>query len=820
MARSGRPNPALTLLKLAGAIVLCGVISAGFLLPYVGGAGLAARGGADKFLDTTCDLVESPVEQKTSIVAADGVTKITEVFDDNRTVIPLDQIPVLARQALIGTEDRRFYDHHGVDLRGLIRAAVTNSDESTQGASTLTQQYVKQVRLYQAKDDAERQAAIEQTLDRKIYEAQCALDLEKSNTKDQILEKYFNIAFFGENSYGIEAAANTYFGIHASQLNIQQAAMIVGMVQSPSATNPYDYPDAAKARRDLVISNMVKEKYISAADGDAAIAAPIQVVPRQPVKRGCAYADPAIRNVGFFCDYAYQWLTMPAEEGGGGLNANTVDTSGWKIVTTIDPTLQNTVQASVSDQMPAQTPSAYVMPVINPKTGAVSAFATSRQYGVVPGNIGFTTDPLFTSAYAGTGSTYKYFSLLAALKAGATPDLRLTAPDPYTPKNCSQTKLTPISNAEGNYPQTMSLRDATVRSSNTFFVGLEDQMFGCDLSPIVNTALDLGVTSLNTIESNGATRARNIVDGTRYTLTLGMEATSAMELTSAYGAVANDGVYCPPIPIVSITDAAGNPVNFAKPACKAAVSPTVARTAIDILVGDTRTGTAASAFRSYYNRGGGPVGGKTGTNNDAADEFNSALWFVGVTPNVVSAGALVNPAEPGVPILDAPGHEGNASNAYGAVSALIWSNALSDYLVNAGGWEWPTADAVPGQVNVPYVIGKSPADAIATLQAAGFGFFQYKTDCGGTTSARGTVATSTPKRALPGATIMICLSSGAVAPPSPPRSSTPTPNAPPTVPSAPPPAESNPPNGEGNGNGNGNPGPNQPGGVVIPPGQR
>lgn len=766
--------------------MLCGVIAAGFLLPYVGGIGLAARAGADKFLDTTCDLVESPIEQKTAIYAGDGTTKITEVFDDNRTVVPLEQIPVIARQALVDTEDRRFYEHHGVDLRGLIRAAVNNSDESTQGASTLTQQYVKQVRLYQAKDAAERLAATEQTVDRKIYEAQCALDLEKKNTKDQILEKYFNIAFFGENSYGIEAAAHTYFGIPAAQLNIQQAAMIVGTVQSPTEYNPYDHPEAAKARRDLVIANMVKEKDISAADGDAATAAPIELVPRQPVKRGCAYAEATILNVGFFCDYAYQWLTSPD---GGGLNANTVDTSGWKIVTTIDPGLQNTIQTSVSEQMPAATASAVVMPTIDPATGYITAFATSRLYGVVDGNIGYTTDPIISTPYAGTGSTYKYFTMLAALKAGAGSDLSLTAADPYTPKTCSQkgAALQPVHNA-GKYNPTLTLRNATIQSSNTYFVAVEDQIFGCDLSPIVNTALDLGVTSLNRPDSsgNGLSVGQTVVAGTYYTYTLGQTATSALELTSAYGAIANDGIYCPPVPIVSITDAAGQPVNFAKPACARKLDPIVARTALNILVGDTAEGqgTAVGAFRSYYGQGGSQIAGKTGTNNDVTDQYNSALWFVGVTPHLVSAAALVNPAAPGTPILDAPGHEGNASNAYGAVSAGIWSNALAGYLLGQPAWSWPTADSVPGQVNVPFVLGRSPADAISILQQAGFGVFQRKTDCGNTSYPKGTVATTSPKRASPGSTVMICLSNG-VAPT--PTATPTTPGAPPAVPPAVPP---------------------------------
>jgi membrane peptidoglycan carboxypeptidase len=780
VARGDRPNIALTLLKLVGAIAICGVVASGFLLPYVGGAGLSARWGADKFLDTKCDLVESPVAQTTTMYASDGTTPIAQLFVDNRKVIPLAQIPVFLQQALVGTEDRRFYEHHGVDLEGLLRAAVSNSsDDSQQGASTLTEQYVKQVKLYQATTPAEQQAAIADTLDRKLYEAQCALQLEKTNTKAQILEKYLNIAFFGENSYGIETAAETYFNVTAAQLTLPQAALLVGLVQSPSAYDPYVAPDKAKARRDIVLQNMVTSKYITQADADAAIATPVTLgfPSPPPVQRGCAYANAAIQNVGYFCDYAENWLTST-----GGLNEQAVDTGGWKIVTTIDPNLQNTIQSSVWDQMPSETASAVVMPSVDPTTGAVTAMATSRIYGVKDGDIGYTTDDLFTGAYAGTGSTYKLFTLLAALKAGADENLTLTTagayPAKYTPKNCSQkgSALTGVSNA-GNYAATLNLKNAAIQSSNTYFVGVEDQVFGCDLSPIVNTALDLGMTSLNAVDPNGdgtATIAQDVVSQTRYSFTLGQESTSALELTSAYGTIANDGVYCPPDPIVSITDANGQPVQYTKPACAPEVDPLVARTAVDILIGDTSEsgGTSVPQFSSYYRQGGSPIAGKTGTNNDKSDTVNAALWFVGVTPHLVAATALVNPADPTTPILDAPGHIGESSDAFGAVSAGIWSNALAGTLLNQS-WSWPSMNDVPGLVNIPSVLGQTQAAATTALQNAGFKVTVMANKCQSTSTG---VTYSAPKRQVPGADVMICMGDGSVRP-------TPTTSAPTSTPS-------------------------------------
>ena len=211
--------------KLAAAAAISGALVAGLVLPFVGGLGLAAGRAAGDFLNTACDLTITPAQQTSTVYAADG-TVIATLYAQNRRDVPLSQIPQPVQDALIATEDRRFYNHHGVDLRGLLRAAVHNGsgDGSTQGGSTLTMQYVKQVRYYQATTDAERQAAIQQDLNRKLQDAKCAIDLEKRYSKKAILDDYFNIAFFGENSYGIEVAAQTYFGVPAGQADRRHRA--------------------------------------------------------------------------------------------------------------------------------------------------------------------------------------------------------------------------------------------------------------------------------------------------------------------------------------------------------------------------------------------------------------------------------------------------------------------------------------------------------------------------------------------------------------------------------------------------------------------
>ncbi|HEY7010185.1 MAG TPA: biosynthetic peptidoglycan transglycosylase, partial [Jatrophihabitantaceae bacterium] len=200
-ARRTHPNPWLVLAKLVGILVVTGVLAAGVLLPYVGGIGLAAKHEADSFLSKKCTLQETPPPQKTEVYANDGTTLIATIFKQDRQPIPLSQVPKSLQQALIATEDRRFYSHHGVDVRGLFRSAINTSNGDTQGGSTLTMQYVKQMRYYQAGDNKKKQAeAIAQNIDRKMEDAKCALYIENTlhRSKDTILDNYLNIAFFGE----------------------------------------------------------------------------------------------------------------------------------------------------------------------------------------------------------------------------------------------------------------------------------------------------------------------------------------------------------------------------------------------------------------------------------------------------------------------------------------------------------------------------------------------------------------------------------------------------------------------------------------------
>ena len=814
MARASGWTVLSKLGKLAGLLVIVGVLSAGLLLPYVGGAGLAAKAGADKFLGTQCNLTEEPVQQRTTMFANDGKTVIATLFDQNRQVVRLGQVPKSVTNALISTEDRRFYQHHGVDLRGLIRGALKTSSGSTQGASTLTEQYVKQVRFYQANTDAERAAAIDQNIDRKILDAQCALKIERENTKSQILEKYLNIAAFGENSFGIQTAAQTFFGVDVSKLTVPQAALLVGLVKAPTDLDPFNHPQAARQRRDLVIANMADQNYISQSEAAKAMASPVRLAARKPVPRGCLFANRAIKNVGFFCDWVTDWLTKV-----GGLTESKINTSGYQIVATLVPQLQNQVQDAIWTQSGLDPTHAHgyllAMPSITPSSGAVTSMIADVKYGYTKTkNTGYSVDKLFTKAYAGAGSTYKYFTALAALKAGVPPSFQLTTPNnQWTTKNCplqDDNKAYTAHNA-GHYDDTQALEHALPASSNTYFVAMEDELFGCDIAPVVNTATGLGMNYLNgpQLDSDGKptgrTIAQSIIGSRQPTFTLGQDSTSVLELTGAFAALANDGVFCPPTPLRSITDSTGKPVALKPhPGCTRQYDPFVARTLVNIMTNDTHSsyGTAGRFFNDWYSKGGSLVAAKTGTNNSSKydpvkkktvdDQGNSALWFVGITPNLVSAAALVNPASPNQRIANVPGvtdattGDISGTDTFGATASKFWLAAYGPTL-SAQQWTWPTVDSTPGSP-VPPLTGLSQSDAIQVLSAHGLVGKPLAVPCG-SKERPGNVAFYSPQIAEPGATISLCISSGVqvdvYVPPvqtyqPPPPSGTPSSSAPPT----------------------------------------
>jgi membrane peptidoglycan carboxypeptidase len=805
---SARPNPWPTIGKLVAALVVAGVLAAGVLLPYVGGLGLATRQEAAKFLNTTCNLTESKPPQKTTMLSKDGVV-IATIFSQDRVPVPLSSVPVMLQKALVATEDRRFYSHHGVDMRGLIRSAVSTSGGDTQGGSTLTMQYVKQMRYYQAgNDQAKQAAAVAQNLNRKIEDAKCALYIENTEkeSKDTILDNYLNIAFFGENSYGIETAAENYFGKHAKDLTVPESAMLVGLLRAPTEYDPFLHLDAARSRRNQVLQNLVSVGDMSQSQANAYMATPISLATSTPPipKEGCANAPttsknvPLISNVAFFCEYAVNWL-----ETVGGITPTQLETGGLTIRTTLDSTIQNSTQAKIFKAVPASSKMTAVLPVVDPRTGDVLAMATSKRYGTNTSAKDHTHTSLsvFTTPTAFGASTYKLFPLLTALSTGVPSTWKFETPPnnkPYIPSVCLTPSKATNGDAQETYNANETLASATAKSSNTFFVGLADQLLGCNLQPIITMAEHLGMTSLAAPSDDNPkqTVAQSIVANQRaQQLVLGDVATSPLELAGAYAAVANNGKFNAPAPILSITDDNGQNIPVKRPAGVQVVSPQIAMQAVQILEGDTQSstsGTSASAFQNWYADHSSLVAGKTGTSvavvNGNDTDKNASLWFVGMTPKYVATSALINFDAPNAPATELPNVSDPARNAYGAYASGIWLKALLPTLDKPSNdqWSWPDPSSANG-TDVPDVTGMSLTDAAARLKDAGFLMRQLdqadQLMCA-SSATYGTVAFYGPQRAPSGATITVCPSSGVsqpvyVPPPPPPVTKTKTKTTPP-----------------------------------------
>src|SRR3954464_10347484 len=260
-----RPKTIGTLLKLLSTIVVAGVLLAGLLFPWIGGPALGAQRSTGLLGAPPVELTDEPPAPNTVMLAANGEV-ITEFYEQNRAPVAGNQIADVMKQAMVAIEDARFYEHHGLDVEGTLRALLTNivNGGVQEGGSTVTQQLVKQTLLQTASTPEERGAAVEQTVGRKLREARLALALEDKYGKDEILTRYLNIVYFGRNAYGIESAAHAFFGVPAAALTLPQAALLAGLVQSPAADDPFTDPEAATARRNEVLTRMADQGYVTA----------------------------------------------------------------------------------------------------------------------------------------------------------------------------------------------------------------------------------------------------------------------------------------------------------------------------------------------------------------------------------------------------------------------------------------------------------------------------------------------------------------------------------------------------------------------------
>lgn len=703
-----------------------GFLAAGLLLPVVAPISLATDTAVDLFEELPEDLEFVTLQEKSTIHAADG-TLLATFYEQNRIVVPLDEISEPMQQAVIAVEDRRFYDHGAIDLVGMARALVRNqTTDSQQGGSTLTQQYVKNALIQAAllnDDAAERQLLIERAREsdgiegyaRKLQEAKYAITVEQRMSKDEILGAYLNISQFGASVYGVEAAAQYYFSVPASQLNYLQAATIAGITRAPSEYDPTRNPERAEERRNVVLGLMLREEYITQAQHDRGVATPIaDTLNIGEPSLTCAAAN-AHAYAGYFCDYVTKIIaTDPAFGATTAERRQLLYRGGLTITTTLDLRLQELADTAVKEAIPVDDVSgvAHAISVIEPGTGKVLAMAQNRIYnssesaGERETAVNYNTDAIYGSSTGfAPGSTFKPFTLVQWLKEGhaleEVIDARLR---PYEMRefNAPCTGLGndtwKFGNAEGS-GGIMSVLEGTQRSVNSAYVAMAAQL---DLCGIMETAKDLGIH-----QASGADF--NIVPGN----VLGSDSVAPLTMAAAFAAFAADGMFCEPIAITSVTDPQGHQLPVPEANCRQAISPEIAAT-INYALARVWQGTASSV-------GGLPdrvSAGKTGTTS-----ANEETWFVGYTPQL-SAAVWTGYAEGVIPVQHMEINGQWHRYVYGGtISAPTWKRFMvpAHEGLEPLPFAQPPSTLVQGvKVSVPNVSGLSVDDARRELRAVGF----------------------------------------------------------------------------------------------------
>jgi membrane peptidoglycan carboxypeptidase len=627
---------------------MAGLLVAAMMLPWFLGPGLAARSSANLLAPLPSELGEDPVLGNSVVRAADG-SIITFFYRHNRQPVASDRIAPVMKQALVDIEDSRFYRHNGLDVEGTLRALARNLAAGTvlEGGSTITQQLVKQTLLQAATTPEDREAAVEQSVGRKLREARLALSLEQRWTKDEILTRYLNIVYFGAGAYGVQAAAQRYFGVHAADLTLDQAATLAGLVRTPGADNPFDNPEGARERRNQVLARMQVLGHATPQQVAEIAPQPVQLNPLPPPPNGCI----AAWQGAFFCDYLQSYLTKVLK-----VPMELIEAGGVDIRTTLRPDIQHSADTAVLSALPMGDPLAGMFTAVEPGTGRVLAMSVNRQFGYDVNDPNQESVNLNVAASQGAGSTYKVFVAAAALERGIPPWHKITTSDPYV-SHVYKNGFAPyvVQNA-GRYPATLTMVQALVMSSNTYFVALEDEL-GSVEAP-VRAAQHMGLFSLDPV-------ADQVIAENRGSFTLGAEATSPLALASAYSTLGANGTQCAPTPVTEIRDWTRQPLKSPQgdvydtsPHCNPnAVPAQVATTLNQILIGDT-----SSPFGTGTRAGipGHDIAGKTGTSQD---RFSVA--FVGYTPKYAASVMLLNPK-----------HNQDVGGYGGRLAAPIWHDAM------------------------------------------------------------------------------------------------------------------------------------------------
>ncbi|MDR7301178.1 membrane peptidoglycan carboxypeptidase [Haloactinomyces albus] len=674
------------LVKLFGLCVLTGVLVASLMLPMAVGAGAFVNRTTTAMSRMSDSLEKQRMPLMTKVTDRNG-DPLAYFFEDYRIPTPADEISDTMKAAITAIEDKRFWQHHGVDWQGTMRALATNIASGTvkEGASTITQQYVKNYLVHVAADNAvEAQDAKETTIARKLREARIAVGLERTMTKEEILTGYLNVVPFGNQTFGVGAAAQTYFGTTPDKLTIAQSALLAAIVNAPGALNPNTHPQDALHRRNLVIDRMANPGNrirITQEDAKRAKKKPLGIIsPLGRPPNGCVSIGDGTTD-GFFCEYLKSYLER------AGFTEKQLNTGGYTIRTTMDRKATEAAKAAAEAQVPTLTKGiSNAMAVVEPgtKKHKVRALVANKDYGNDLSKGQKARDIVSKVQPFGAGSVFKIFTAAAALQQGMSIHDVIPTPPSYTspvygPGGSGYT----VHNAAGVAPGPRTLQEALATSPNTAFVMLEEKV---GLSNVVDMATKLGMRrSMTKVDSHGKSlqkgelsEAQTIKRNNSGSFTLGVSSVSVLELSNVMATIMSDGLWCPPTPVESVTDRNGNRVPVKQKACEQVISPRIAEALAKGMSKDHLPGgtSHAAAQAAGWDR---PLAAKTGTT-----QRHQSAAFVGATPQM--AGAVLTYASGSNPqgiCVVGPGNPpylcGGGGNIYGGtVPGRTWFNAMTE----------------------------------------------------------------------------------------------------------------------------------------------
>ncbi|HEX5332523.1 MAG TPA: transglycosylase domain-containing protein [Cellulomonas sp.] len=757
------------LLSFALIAVVGGVLVGAMVLPAVAVVNGTTNLAVTTFDNLPTELAMKPLSEKSTMLAADGSVLAT-FYAENRVVVPIADIAPIMQNAVIATEDKRFYEHGGIDPTGMLRAGVRNilNPSATEGASTLTQQFVKNTLIeaaLQSGDFAAAAAAKEakgaEGYSRKLREAKLAIALEKTTPKQTILEGYLNIAQFGINLYGIESAANHYFGKHASELNYMEAATLAGVTQSPTKWDPAKNTADSETRRNVVLRLLKEQGYITVAEYTAGVATPLaSMLHVQDTKVGCMAASAVVPGSGYFCDYVTKVIASDPAFGATQTDRiNLLYRGGLTITTTIDPRQQAIADAEVKAGVPVDDPSGVgsAISVVEPGTGKITAMAQNRNYTATLSQVAGETAVNYNTdqAYGGStgfqpGSTFKPFTLVEWLKQGHS--LNETVDGTVKPLNENMFTTCGAKgpnvpwkpgNAEGNGHQ-MSVLQATMNSVNLAYLDMAKQL---DMCNIMAGAKDLGVHTGT--GKDPSTNPSNVI---------GTDTIAPLTMAAAFATFATGGTYCAPIAITSVRDSGGKELAVPQAGCRQALEPRIAN-AVNYALSNVWQGTAKGVPEPPFTSA-----GKTGTTS-----HNEQTWFVAYTPVLAAAVWVGEPDQANKRMQDMTinGKRYYTNHqVYGSsIAAPTWSRFMTQALAGVsvpGFAAVGTLELNGAPITVPNVVGQSVDAATATLQGAGFKVSVAPDQIASTVPA-GSVAAQSPgafAKATKGSVITLQLSNG------------------------------------------------------------